>query len=77
MTAVTAGCRRHQAIAHWAIGTPGGTSSRCNRSTSARSRFNFSAYILARTSLAGNTGLDLYLPESNPLASGTRASTPR
>src|SRR5581483_2079127 len=76
ITAVTAGFFKHQAKAHCAIGTPWGTSV-LSRSTSAKSVLSFSLSKVPRTSVCGNVVPGRYLPLNKPLASGTRASTPR
>src|SRR5665213_4610701 len=70
MSADTTGFFRHQAIAHFAIGTPGGTSSFSRRSTSAMLCINFVCSNVSRTSLVSKLTPDLYLPLNRPLASG-------
>ena len=75
--------RRHRRIfqtpgqRHAAISMPAGTSLLAIRSTSFNFASRFGSFHLFRTSPTAKVAPGLYLPLRNPLASGTRARTPR
>src|SRR5258706_7213305 len=77
MTAVTAGCFKHQARAHWAMGTPAGTSSLAIRSTSRSFRSISSGFCSWRVVPGGEFAAGLYFAVGETLGRGTRAEEAR